>query len=238
MWEFFSYFVMVPMVYIAFATLILGIIFKFIVVYRSPGIPGRLPVFPMEKSKTLGLLKEAFTIPAAFRGSKPFWFFLVLFHAAFTLVFLGHLELAGDIPVLRSIPHEVFLGAGALGVTLGVSVIYFLFRRLHTPHREISVMEDYVLLLLLFFTILFGSILHMADRYGMTALNIPVGDYRVYFSSLLALKPRMPVMITASPHFIIFILHLFFANLVLIMFPFTKMIHAAFIFPALSIKRK
>jgi nitrate reductase gamma subunit len=238
MWEIFSYFVMVPMVYIAFATLVIGIIFKLVVVFRSPGIPGTLAVFPHESSAALGTIGEAFAVPVAFRASKVFWFFIIAYHAAFTLLFLGHLELVDEISVLQIIPHRVFLGAGTVGIVLAVSVAYLFLRRLHTPHREISVPEDYLLLLLLFFAIFFGGILHLADRYGMTALTIPIEDYRKYFSSLLALKPRLPVMITASPHFVIFILHLFFANMVLMLFPFTKMIHAVFVFFALHLKRK
>ncbi len=238
MWETFSYFVMVPMVYIAFATLVIGIIFKLVAAYRSPGIPGRLAVFPHEPSAALGTIKEAFAVPVAFRASRVFWFFIIAYHVAFTLLFLGHLELVDEIGILQIVPHRIFLGEGIVGVVLAASVLYFLFRRFGTPYREISVPEDYVLLLLLFFSILFGSILHLADRYGMTALTVPVEDYRIYFSSLLSFHPRLPVMVTASPHFVIFILHLFFANLVLMLFPFTKMIHAVFVFFALNLKRK
>ncbi len=238
MWESIFYFIMVPMVYLAFATLVIGIVFKLVIAFRSPNVKGSLGVFPRERLRLWGVIKESLAVPAAYRKSKLFWFFIIAYHIAFALLILGHLELVWDIGFLQIIPHEVFLGSGAVGIVLIVSVLYFFFRRFKSPYREISVPEDYLLLLLLFLTFFFGSHLHLADRFGMEALHVPVEDYRTYLSSLVSFDPRLPVMITASPHFIILILHLFFANLFLMLFPFSKMIHSVFVFFALHLKRK
>ena len=77
------------------------------------------------------------------------WVFLIMFHVAFLLLVLGHLELISGIGVLQMIKHEVFLGSGFVGITLFVALLFLLFRRFHSPNRELSVPEDYYLLILL-----------------------------------------------------------------------------------------
>ena len=101
----------------------------------------------------LGVIKDAFAVPTAFNKTKVFWFFIVVYHVAFVLLFIGHLELIREFKVLQIIPHRVFLGAGWVGIALIVSVLYFLFRRFRSPHNAISVPEDYLLLILLFLTL-------------------------------------------------------------------------------------
>jgi nitrate reductase gamma subunit len=228
---------MVPMVYIAFATLILGTLFKFVKVLLSPSLPGTMAIFPGKLPRTLGVLKDSFLVPAAWRGSKIFWLVIVAFHAAFFLLFIGHLELIRDFSIIQLIPHEVFLGAGWVGIVLMVTTLYFLMRRFSTPVRQISIPEDYLLLILLFLTIIFGSHLHLAARYSETGLDIQVDDYRAYLSSLFAFKPVVPEEISESPHYIMVVLHILLANLVMILFPFSKMIHSVFVFFSHKIKR-
>ena len=42
-----------------------------------------------------------------------------------------------------------FIGKGFVGLTLAISLLYFLFRRFSSPVRDLSVPEDYFLLILL-----------------------------------------------------------------------------------------
>jgi len=238
MWDSIYYFVMVPMVYIAFVTLVVGILFKLLLILFSPSIPGTLGIFPRKVPKPLGILKDTFLVPSAWRKSKLFWLFIVAFHIAFLLLFIGHLELIRDMKIIQVIPHEVFLGAGWVGIVLVVSTLFFLLRRFNSPVRGISVPEDYLLLVLLFLTIIFGSHMHLAARYGVSGFDIQVEDYRVYLSSLFAFKPMVPEEISDSPHYVILVLHIFFANLVMLTFPFSKMIHSVFVFFSNRLKRK
>jgi nitrate reductase gamma subunit len=209
-----------------------------LLVLFSPSIPGTLGIFPRKLPRPLGVLKEAFLVPAAWRQSKIFWLFIVAFHVAFLLLFIGHLELIREIKIIQIIPHEVFLGAGWVGIVLVISTLFFLLRRFSSPVRGISVPEDYLLLILLFLTIIFGSHMHLAARYGVAGFDIQVEDYRAYLSSLFAFKPMVPEEISDSPHYVILVLHIFFANLVMITFPFSKMIHSVFVFFAQQLKRK
>lgn len=238
MWDSIFYFVMVPMVYIAAAIFVLGILFKLVMALLSPALPGTLGMFPRKVPRPIGILKDSLLVPTAWRHSKIFWFVTIAFHAAFLLLFLGHLELIREIKLIQIIPHDVFLGAGFVGIVLIITTLYFLFRRFSSPVRFISVPEDYLLLLLLFLTMVFGSHLNLAAAYSETGLDITVPDYRAYLSSLIALKPVVPEEISFSPHYVIVVLHIFFANLFLIFFPFSKMIHAVFTFFAHKLKRK
>ena len=237
MWNSIYYFVMVPMVYIAFATLILGILFKFMRVVFSPPIPGALGIFPRKLPKPLGVLKDSFLVPAAWCSSKIFWLAIMAFHLAFLLLFIGHLELIKDFKIIQVISHEVFLGAGWVGMVLIFTTLFFLMRRFSSPVRQISIPEDYILLIVLFLTFIFGSHMHLAARYSESGFDIQVGDYRAYLSSLFAFKPAIPAEISDSPHYIMLVLHIFLANLVMIFFPFSKMIHSVFVFFAQRIKR-
>ncbi|HDP81407.1 MAG TPA: hypothetical protein ENN21_11250 [Spirochaetes bacterium] len=238
MWDKVYYFVMVPMVYIAFGTFALGIILKLLKVLFSPSIKGSLGAFPRKAPMPAGILYEVFAMPAVFKKDKVLWIFLMAYHAAFGLLVLGHLELIREFRFLQIVPHEVFLGAGWVGIVLTISVLYFLLRRFRSPYREISVPEDYLLLLLLFLTFVFGSHMHLAARYGIAGFDIPLDDYRAYLSSMVNFKPELPAMITASPHYVIIMLHILFANLFLMLFPFSKMIHSVFVFFTIAVKRK
>ena len=238
MWENVYYFVMVPMVYLAIASLAGGLIFKLLLAFLSPNIKGTLAVFPKNIPRPLGILKDSFLIPSTFNKDKIFWAFIMIFHTAFLLLIIGHFELIREFEIIQIIEHEVFLGAGWVGIALTVSTIYFLFRRFRSPHNQISIPEDYILLILLFLTIIFGSHMNLAARYGISGFDIPLEDYRAYLSSLVAFSPALPEGITDSPHYVIIVLHVFFANLFMMMFPFSKMIHSVFIFFAQNLKRK
>lgn len=235
-----SYFILVPMVYIAFATLILGLIYKFYVIYRAPVPAGTGAIFPKKGSKVLGLIYDAMIVPNVYNKQKVFWFIIMIFHIAFFFLFLGHLELIDEFAFIQIIPHKIFLGGGVVGITLIITTLYFLFRRFGTPYREISIPEDFVILLVLFFCILFGSILHLAERYSDwgAVLRVNVDVYREWLQSMILLKPELSYKITELSHYTILVLHVLFANIFLMMFPFSKMVHSVFTFLAHYRKRK
>jgi len=229
---------MVHMVYIAITVFFLGLAYKLMIALLSTSVSGTMGTFPRSTPRPVGIAIDAFLAPAVFRADKKFWFIIILFHVAFFLLLIGHVELIREFASLQFIPHEVMLGGGIVGLVLIASTLYFLFRRFHSPFREISNMEDYVFLILLFLTMVIGSHLHLAARYGVAGFDIPLDDYRVYLSSILSLAPVIPDGIAGSPHYVLVALHIFLANLVLIFFPFTKMVHSIFAFAAHNIARR
>ena len=99
MWNKIFYFAMVPMVYAAFAVLVGGLLFKLVMVLLSKRFPGSLAVYPKRVPRPIGVAVEAFAVPAAFRKDKVFWLFIIAFHIAFFLLFIGHLELIREFKV-------------------------------------------------------------------------------------------------------------------------------------------
>ncbi|NMB64317.1 MAG: hypothetical protein GYA16_05545, partial [Spirochaetes bacterium] len=88
--------------------------------------------------------------------------------------------------------------------------------------------------------ILFGSILHLAERYSDwgAVLRVNVDFYREWLQSMILLKPELSYKITELSHYTILVLHVLFANIFLMMFPFSKMVHSVFTFLAHYRKRK
>ena len=171
------YVVLIPMVYVAFVVFFVGIALRLIKIFREPKNPTTLQIFPERRPRWLWALYDTFLLPTVRRHNPLLWVFLMLFHICFLVLIIGHLELFGEIRVFQIIPHEVFLGKGFVGLILTVSLLFFLFRRFVSPNRELSVPEDYYLLILLFLTILFGSQMDWARRwydYG----NLSVVEYR------------------------------------------------------------
>jgi nitrate reductase gamma subunit len=221
----FYYIVLVPMVYVAFAVFFVGTAVRLVKIYRSPKHPATLQIFPERRAKWAAALHDTFLLPTVRKHKPVLWVFLMAFHLAFLLVILGHLELFEEFRVFQVIPHQVFVGRGFVGLILCVSLLYFLFRRFTSPVRELSVAEDYYLLILLFLTALLGSEMDWARSwydYG----ELGVDDYRRYLLSLLAFNPELPLGVTSSGHSFMLVLHVFFGNLFLMFFPFSQSIHS------------
>jgi nitrate reductase gamma subunit len=219
------YFILVPMVYIAFAVFFIGTAVRLIKIFKEPKNPATLQIYPEKKPKWLWALHDTFLFPTVRRHKPLLWVFLMVFHICLGLLIIGHIELFAEISIIQVIPHEIFLGQGYIGLLLAIALLYFLFRRFTSPVRDLSVPEDYYLLILLFLVVIFGSEMDWARRWywydGMT-----VDEYREYLMSLLVLEPYLPDAVTASGHSFMLVLHIFFANLFLIFFPFSQSMHS------------
>lgn len=230
------YLVLIPMVYVAFGIFFLGTGIRVYKIFNEPPNPTTLQIYPQENTGTLGLLYDTFMMPTVRRHKPLQWFFLMLFHISFLLVIIGHIELFNQFWFFQIIPHEIFIGHGYLGVFLCVTLLFFLFRRMVSPYRDLSVPEDYYLLILLFLTVVFGSEMDWARSwYGYAELSPE--DYQSYLWSLLTLKPELPANVMFSGHSFMLVLHVFFANLFLIFFPFSKIMHSFFALPMNKLRR-
>ncbi len=221
------YIILVPMVYAAFGIFILGTAIRIVNIWKEPKHPTTLQIYPEKKPKWLWTLTDTFLFPTVRRHYPVHWVFLMLFHICFLLLIIGHFELIGNYRILQIVEHEIFLGGGYIGLILSISLLYFLFRRFRSPVRDLSVPEDYYLILLLFLTMVFGSEMDWA-RNGYGYEEFSVEDYQQYLSSLLFLKPDLPDTATESGHSFMLVLHIFFANLFLMFFPFSKIMHSFF----------
>ena len=230
------YIVLVPMVYVAFAVFFLGTTIRIVMILREPRNPSPLQIFPEKKPSWLYSLSDTFLLPTVRKHKPVLWVFLMIFHIALLLLIIGHLELFQEFKVLQIIPHEVFLGQGFIGLILSIALLFFLFRRFLSPTKELSVPEDYLLLILLFLIVIFGSQMDWARRwydYG----ELTVEDYRLYLLSLLHLKPELPYNVTFTGHSFMLLLHVFFANLFLMLFPFSQLMHSILSLPMNKLRR-
>jgi nitrate reductase gamma subunit len=218
---------MIPMVYVAFGVFFIGTGVRLVKIFLEPKNPTELAIFPEKKPRWLWALGDTFLMPTVRRHKPVLWVVLMLYHICFLLLIIGHLELIGDIRIIQIIPHEIFLGKGFIGLILSLALLYLLFRRFLSPVKDLSVPEDYYLLILLFLTVIFGSQLDWARAwYGYGEMG--VDEYRNYLSSLLYLRPELSEDISLTGHSFMLVLHVFFANLFLIFFPFSKIMHSFF----------
>jgi len=231
-----TYLILVPMVYLAFFIFTLGTIIQLVKIGRSPRQPATVQIFPQRKPRWLWALYDSFLMPTVRRHNPVLWAFLMIFHISLLLLIIGHLELFKGVTWFQFWEHDIFLGRGFVGLLATVALLYFLFRRFHSPTRELSVPEDYYLLILLFLTMLFGDQMDWARRwYGYGELS--PGDYQAYMTGLLFFKPELPAAVYQSGHSFMLVLHVFFANLFIMFFPFSKIMHAFFTIPMNKLRR-
>ena len=230
------YIILVPMVYLAFATFFIGTTVRLIKIFKEPRHPATLQIYPEKKPRWLWALHDTFLFPTVRRHKPLLWVFLMAFHICILLLIIGHLELFGQIETLQLIPHEIFLGQGFVGLIASIALLYFLFRRFMSPVRELSVPEDYYLLILLFLVVLFGSQMDWARRWYFYE-ELGVDHYREYLSSLLYFKPYLPAEITDTGDSFMLVLHVFFANLFLMFFPFSQLMHSFLSLPMNKLRR-
>jgi len=224
------------MVYVAAAVFFFGTVVRLIKIFREPKHPATLQIYPEKKAKWLWALHDTFLFPTVRRHKPVLWVFLMLFHICLFLLIIGHIELFGEFEIFQIIPHEIFLGQGYVGLILAIALLYFLFRRFTSPVRELSVPEDYYLLILLFLIVVFGSEMDWARRwYGYEEMLAE--DYQAYLLSLLYLQPELPDAVAVSGHSFMLVLHVFFANLFLIFFPFSQSMHSFLSLPMNKLRR-
>jgi len=232
--DWFSYSVAGIMVYGAVGIFVLGLAYR---VYQWLGAPkARLKtgVFPKPgggAARWGQVAVDSFIFPQALKADRTIWIFTILFHFALLGAFVGHLRLAHEFtPLLSLLGPEgmdqfALWSGGVMGVLLIVALIYYLFRRLASPYKEVSVPEDFILLFLLILVVVMGDHMRFIGK-------IHAADYRIYFQSLLVFKPAFPKVLADSPTKWALVFHVLFANLLFIYFPFSKLVHVIATFPA------
>ena len=236
-----------PMVYLAVGVFLAGTAWRIIRVLKRPAFAPTLAVYrpgprrsPSRLPSWLLGAGDALMLPTVFRHNARLWLALMLFHVGLAALALGHLELFAEIRALQAFPlgpHAVFLGKGLVGLTMLACLLFFGARRLVSPTKDLSVPEDYLLLALLFLTVLFGSQLDWARAwFGYETMSVV--DYRAWLQGLLALRPMAGMGgVTGAGHSFMLVAHVFLANVLLMVFPFTKLMHAMFTFALNAVRR-
>lgn len=200
-----------------------GLAFRIVQFWRRPRASVSLRVPPRQLGVGATLREigtEIVTFRRVFRGSKPLWVVSWLFHLSILVFVLGHFRLFVDFGwlwnLLRLIPEQVdllaLLGGGASGTVFMLGLVALFIRRLRMPVRSLSVPSDYLLLLLLLGIAVSGN-------YMRFLMHIELEPYRAFFSNLFGLRFGVPVL---NP---VFLLHFLLVQVLLICFPFSKLVH-------------
>lgn len=237
------YFIMVPMVYLAVAWCVFWIIAKIVNILRAPKIPPTLRIFPEDKDpedwNTGGLpgaLWDTFSMRPVLKYHPFLWVFLVIFHVSLLLLFLSHLDLLPGVNIMSEKSANM-IGNGAVGLLLTVSILYFLFRRFRSPLRDLSIPSDYLLLFLIFCLFLSGDVISWGNSWTENGFGLTKQDFGQYLFNLVTFNFSDPSETLAHPHYVIVVIHVLLANLLLFVFPFSKIMHVFFAVPMNALRR-
>ncbi len=211
-------FVYIALCYIATAVFIAGVTSR-IYKYASTPAPLKIPTTPAPTSRAgvAGRLAgEVLFFTSLFKGNKWTWLGGYVFHAALALVLLRHLRY-----FLVPIPEMVAL-AGPPGVWAGVIMVtalaYLFFRRMSVDRvAYISSIADYFVLSLIGLIGVTGLLMKFVIRADVAAVK----------GFIMGIVTFSPVQMPADPMFII---HLSLVLILMVYFPFSKLMHAGGIF--------
>ncbi len=159
------YLILVPMVYLAFLVFVVGTIAKLAKIFGIPQKSEHPPNLSAEKPAWFWALADSFLMPSVRRHKPLHWVFLMSFHVSPAAPDHRPSGVVRGVQSVSVYPHEIFLGRGFVGLVLSLTLLFFLFRRFASPVRDLSVPEDYYLLILLFLTVLFGAQMDWARRW-------------------------------------------------------------------------
>ena len=195
--------------------------------FKTPQ-PGKMALTPAPGSTFKGVLAEALLFPSLFKGDKVLWGLSWVFHATLALVLVGHLRAFTGLmdSVMKAVgisPGGIdnisaFFG-GAFGIILLATGIPLLIRRLAIKRvREISGLPDFFALLLVIAVIFTGDIIRFGPHFD-------VGVTREWARSLLVFSPKVSADLGPA-----FLVHTMFALLLIMVMPFSKILHFGGIF--------
>jgi len=206
------------LLYATFAVLVAGVGYRVYEYARTPA-PLKIPTTPAPLSRVgvAGrLIREIVLFASLFKASKWTWLFGWLFHFALLWVLLGHLRYFTE-PVWLLIPEiqtlNPYLGLAMVAGLAGLWARRFLVDRV----RYISVPSDHLMLALLAAIALSGLVLRFLDHTDIVALKaFTLG--LVYFD--WQPLPGDPLVL----------LHLALVAMLMLVFPFSKLLHAPGLF--------
>ncbi len=204
--------------YLATAILIGGLVWRIYIYARTPA-PLKIPTMPApltRKGVVLRLGREVIFFESLFKSNKWIWLFGWIFHVAMLLVILRHLRYFTD-PVWAVIsfiqPLGLYAGFAMLFGLLALWLRRFVLERM----RYISSPSDHLMLILLISIAASGFLMQYVTR-------VDIIGVKVFMLGLLGFNiqplPSDPILLT----------HLGLVITLMIIFPFSKLLHAPGVF--------
>ena len=211
--------------YIAVIVLIGGTIYQLYCWYQRKPVPAHLSLFPRPQSRVGRLgdaLLDMFTLKGLFRVNKLLWAGGFIMHIGLLLLILGHIRVVTDFYFLwdwlrwgESELHTLSLTAGlSAGALFLVPLLYLFPRRFGGSVKWLSTPEDYFVLVLLISIAVTGMHMRMV-------LEVDQHAMRGFMQGLYTFSWK-PVPESAG---ISFLWHFLLVQLLMIYFPFGKLIH-------------
>lgn len=191
--------------------------------YASTPAPLKIPQTPAPKSAAgvgARMFKEVVFFRSLFRSNKSIWLGGYVFHLGLLFVFMKHLRFF--LPATPSfidtlVNYDLYTGF----ILLAALSFLFILRLAIDRHFFISLVSDYVLLGLLIAIATTGLLSRFWDG-GNIRPNVP--EIKAFAGGLFAFNPG-PV-----PANKLFLVHFSLVMLLLIYFPFSKLVHSVGIF--------
>ncbi len=190
-----------------------------------------------ERGNACNTLQEVVLFKSLFKGDRILWFVAWTFHAVLALIFIGHFRVVtglidktlGAMGMSDEAIHQMSASSGgAAGVIIFVTVLLLLFRRLGIPRvAEITGPADYMALALI------GIVIYSGNLMRFVAAADPDGKLlehtRTYFTALATFQlSGITSMDALSNNY--FLMHMCLAFLLIMLIPFSKILHLGGIF--------
>lgn len=204
--------------YLATAVLLVGLGMRIARYARTPA-PLKIPTTPAPTTRggvVLRMGTEVFLFNSLFKANKWIWLFGIMFHVALALVLLRHLRYFLDPVPTWVVLIQPFGLYAAFAMVVGLAGLWA--RRVFVERiRYISSPSDHLMLALLLGIALTGL--------GMTYLfSVDITAVKLFFTGLMRFEfnplPAHPLLL----------LHLLLVAGLMIIFPFSKLLHAPGVF--------
>jgi nitrate reductase gamma subunit len=204
--------------YLATLLLVVGLIYRINTYARTPS-PLKIPTTPAPTTTggvVLRMTREVVFFESLFKANLWIWGLGMMFHASMALVVLRHLRYFTE-PVWAWIAFVQPFGMYA-GITMLLGLLGLWGRRLFVERiRYISTPSDHLMLLLLIGIAASGLMMKFAVHTDVIAV-------KSYFLGLMHLD------IQTLPADLLLIVHLSLVATLLVVFPFSKLLHAPGVF--------
>jgi nitrate reductase gamma subunit len=208
----------IGLAYFAAIIFVLGVGLRLYLYIKTP-VPLKIVATPGPKSAggvAARMAADVALFPNLFKADKFLWLGSWIFHLLLALILFRHLRyFLYPVPSVIVDWQIVLVTAGFL---FPVPALYLLWRRLALPQSlYISGLPDYVALILLVGIACTGMLVHYYVRTYLV-------DVKAFILGLLTLSPQAP------PLHPIFLAHFALVCLLLMYFPFSKLMHVGGIF--------
>jgi nitrate reductase gamma subunit len=204
--------------YVAIAVFIVGFLIRIWKYAKTPA-PLKIPQTPApvkDPTDVRRMLGEVTLFKSLFNGNKVIWLFAYVFHLGLLLALLKHYRFAFEYSpswLVYLATYELYAGV----IMLVGLLMLFLLRLVVDRTNYITVMTDYILLLLIIAIASTGLLLKHFFRTNVTSV-------KEFVLGIASFNPQ------EMPTEVLFILHITLIFLLLIYFPFSKLMHSGGVF--------